>query len=172
MFRYIFYWISFTIRSEDTRIPWLIFDSIYLPKGEPDLTSSLSKSPVDKWINPYFLTKTAHCLILKEKCTFPFQILVHPKQKSIELELVAQHYTKKVFLLTLCKHLNGFLLHLLLYSYLCFRNLWQLVLFNFQRFQAFFYWFRDYHQIFRFVFLFTWFFQPKLQLDNRNKSNF
>ena len=66
LFRSIFYWISLTISSLDTSWPWLIFASIYFPRGEADFTSSRKRSPVDKWRKPYFLTRTVHWLELEK----------------------------------------------------------------------------------------------------------
>ena len=47
----------------------------------PFLTYYLRRSPVDKWINLYFLTRISHCLY-KIIYTFLFLSQDHPKQRS------------------------------------------------------------------------------------------
>jgi hypothetical protein len=37
-----------------------------LPRSEPDCTSLLNRSPVDRWVKPYFATILSHCVPLPD----------------------------------------------------------------------------------------------------------
>lgn len=47
-----------------TSPPFFIVSESSVPFGDPDWTSALNKSPVDKWAKLYFLTMRSHCVPL------------------------------------------------------------------------------------------------------------
>lgn len=50
--------------TSGTRSPFSIIAVSSFPRAEPDATSARSRSPVDRCVNPYFLTIRSHCVPL------------------------------------------------------------------------------------------------------------
>lgn len=49
-----------------TSSPFSIISTKFFPLGDPDLTSALRRSPVDRWVKPYFWTIFSHCVPFPE----------------------------------------------------------------------------------------------------------
>ena len=52
--------------TSGTSSPFSIIWLSFCPRSEPDCTSFLSRSPVDRWVNPYFFTILSHCVPLPD----------------------------------------------------------------------------------------------------------
>ena len=45
-----------------TSSPFCMISTRFFPRGVPDCTSALRRSPVDRWVKPYFFTMRSHCV--------------------------------------------------------------------------------------------------------------
>jgi hypothetical protein len=48
------------ILTKGTSSPFSIISVSSFPRSDPDATSALSRSPVDRWVKPYFCTILSH----------------------------------------------------------------------------------------------------------------
>ena len=70
----------FSQLTKDTRSPFSMMALRRLPRSEPDLTSSLRRSPDDKWQKPKSRTMLAHWV--------PLPLPGPPEQETVEKRIV------------------------------------------------------------------------------------
>ena len=111
-----FYSISPTNNSLDTNFPSFMYSSISNPILFPFFTASLSKSPVDRCLKPYSLTRISHCLS-KKYSTFLSRILGLLRRIEFLLDLECQRLLNKAFNLFFYKTPPSIIQHELKYNF-------------------------------------------------------